>query len=67
MNLQKQFGNVGKRNLQCVQTLRGPQTGTQFGKGAQGIQGRQGVKTGNVTIQNKKIQTNRTIQSKKTI
>lgn len=47
--------------------MRGPQTGPQLGKGAQRIQGRQGVKTGNVTIQNKKIQINRTIQSKKTI
>jgi hypothetical protein len=75
-NLQKQFGNVGTKNLQGVQTLRGPQTGTQLGKGAQGIQGGQrvqggrnvqGVKTGNVNIQNKTIQTNRTIQSNKTI
>ncbi|HEY8273992.1 MAG TPA: DUF3300 domain-containing protein [Pseudolabrys sp.] len=74
-NLQKQFGNVGTRNLQGVQTLRGPQTGTQLGKGAQGVQGVQGgknvqgLKTSNTThIQNNKtIQTNRTIQSNKTI
>ena len=38
-NLQKQFGNVGARNVQGVQTLHGPQTGTQLGKGAQGVQG----------------------------
>lgn len=77
-NLQRQFGNVGTRNLQGVQTLRGPQTGTQLGKGAQGVQGVQGVqggrnvqgvKTSNTThIQNNKtIQTNRTIQSNKSI
>ena len=74
-NLQKQFGNVGARNIQGVQTLRGPQTGTQLGKGAQGIQGVQGgknvqgIKTGNTAnIQtNKTIQTNRTIQSNKNI
>jgi hypothetical protein len=75
-NLQQQFGNVGTRNLQGVQTLRGPQTGTmQPGKGAQGVQGVQGgrnvqgLKTSTTThIQNNKtIQTNRTIQSNKTI
>jgi len=72
-NLQKQFGNVGARNVQGVQTLRAPQTGTmQLGKGAQGVQGGkniQGIKTSNTThIQNNKtIQTNRTIQSNKTI
>jgi len=77
-NLQKQFGNVGTRNLQGVQTLRGPQTGTQLGKGAQGIQGVQGVqggknvqgiKTGKtVNIQNNKtIQTSKTIQTNRTI
>ena len=78
-NLQKQFGNVGARNLQG-----GQQTGTQLGKGAQGIQGVRGVQGGknvqglktsntthiqnNKTIQtNKNIQTNKTIQSNKTI
>ena len=81
-NLQKQFGNVGGRNIQGVQTLRGPQTGTmQLGKGAQGVQGVQtnknvqGLKTsntthiqGNKTIQNNKtIQTNRTVTTNKTI
>jgi hypothetical protein len=77
-NLQKQFGNVGARNVQGVQTLHGPQTGTQLGKGAQGVQGVQGVqtnknvqglKTSNTThIQNNKtIQTNKTIQSNKTV
>jgi hypothetical protein len=63
-NLQRQFGNVGTRNLQ--------QTGTQLGRGAQGIQGNkniQGIKTSNTThIQNNKtIQTNRTVQTNKTI
>src|SRR5262249_40126644 len=75
-NLQQQFGNVGARNLQGVQTLRGPQTGTtQLGKGAQGVQGVQGnkniqgIKTSNTThIQNNKtIQTNRTVTTNKTI
>jgi Protein of unknown function (DUF3300) len=81
-NLQQQFGNVGTRNLQGVQTLRGPQTGTmplgkgaqgvQGVKGAQGVQGVQGVQ-GNKNIQGIKtsktthIQNNKTIQTNRTV
>ena len=66
-NLQKQFGNVGARNLQG-----GQQIGTQLGKGAQGIQGVQRVQSGkNVqgmkTSKTTHIQNNKTIQSNKTI
>jgi len=76
-NLQQQFGNVGPRNLQGVQTLRGSQTGMPLAKGAQGVQGVQGIqgnkniqgiKTSNTNIQNNKtIQTNRTVTTNKTI
>jgi hypothetical protein len=56
-NLQKQFGNVNAKNVQGVQT--------QFGKGAQGVQGNKELKTSNTHIQNNKtIETNKTIQTK---
>jgi hypothetical protein len=55
-NLQKQFGNVNAKNVQGVQT--------QFGKGAQGVQGNKELKTSNTHIQNNKtIETNKTIQT----
>ncbi len=78
-NLQKQFGNVGARNVQGVQTLRGPQTGTcssakarrafRVCRESRAAKTFRGLKTSNTThIQNNKtIQTNKTIQSNKTI